>query len=125
MSFESRAGSTEEPKTAGLVDRIEAGFDAKRRELGVEDELKGIHGTTTLMLVAFGDNGIRTVEDLANCSTDELLGWNEMKDGKEVRFPGILDHFGVSREDCDAMIISARIMAGWIDEPKAVTPKSG
>ena len=124
MSFESGAGSTEQPKAAGLLDRIEASFDAKRKELGVEDELKGIPGITTLMLVAFGDNGIRSVEDLANCTTDDLSGWNETRDGKEVRFPGILQQFGVSREDCDAMIISARIKAGWIDEPKVVTPQS-
>jgi hypothetical protein len=43
-----------------LADQIEASFDAKRKELGVADELRDIPGVTTLMLVAFGERGIKT-----------------------------------------------------------------
>jgi hypothetical protein len=35
---------------AQLADQIEASFDAKRKELGVADELKDILGVTTLSL---------------------------------------------------------------------------
>jgi hypothetical protein len=45
---------------AHLADQIEASFDAKRKELGVADELRDIPGVTTLMLVAFGERGIKT-----------------------------------------------------------------
>src|SRR5262249_59086109 len=55
--------------------KIEAELDAKRTELGVADELKDVPGVTTAMLVRFGENGIKTVEDLAGCATDELAGW--------------------------------------------------
>ena len=34
------------------------------------------------MLVKFGENGIKTVEDLAGCATDDLAGWTERKDGE-------------------------------------------
>jgi N utilization substance protein A len=97
-------------------ERIEAILDAKRRELGVKDGLKDIPGVTTLMLVAFGEHGIRSIEDLADCATDDLEGWSESKDGKTIRHAGILDRFSVSREDCEAIIINARIKAGWIKE---------
>src|SRR2546427_2309117 len=57
--------------------RIEAEFDAKRRELGVEAALKDVPVGSTRMLVAFGENSIKSVEDLAGCATDELVGWSE------------------------------------------------
>jgi hypothetical protein len=97
-----------------LSERIEVSVDAKRKELGVEDGLKDIPGVTTRMLAAFGKHGIKSIEDLADCATDDLDGWSESKDGKTIRHKGILDRFRVSRKDCEAMIISARIKAGWI-----------
>ena len=97
-------------------ERIEAILDAKRRELGVEDGLKHIPGVTMPMLVTFGEHGIRSIEDLADCATDDLEGWSESKDGNTIRHAGILDRFSVSREDCEAIIINARIKAGWIKE---------
>jgi len=84
-----------------------------RKELGVEDGLKDIQGVTSLMLVALGEHGIKTIEDLADCATDDLDGWSEFKDGKTTRHAGILEHFRVSRKDCEAMIMDARAKAGW------------
>src|SRR6187399_2315284 len=46
--------------------RIEAEQDARRKELGVEDQLREIDGITTPMLVALGENGVKTVEDFAD-----------------------------------------------------------
>src|SRR6202522_1474424 len=40
--------------------KIEEELDTKRKELGVEDELKDVEGVTTAMLVQFGENGIKT-----------------------------------------------------------------
>jgi N utilization substance protein A len=54
------------------LDRIEAEQDAKRKELGVADELREIEGITTAMLVALGEAGVKTVEDFAGCATDDL-----------------------------------------------------
>jgi predicted flap endonuclease-1-like 5' DNA nuclease len=92
----------------------ETPFDAKRKELGVEDSLKDIPGVTDRMLVAFGEHGITSIEDLAACATDDLDGWSEFKDGKTIRHEGILDRLGLSRADCEAIIMNARIKAGWI-----------
>jgi N utilization substance protein A len=92
----------------------EASFDTKRRELRVEDELRSIPGATTLMLVAFGTQDIKSIEDLAGCATDDLHGWIENKSGNVTRHAGILERFGVPRSECDAMILHACIKAGWI-----------
>ena len=40
--------------------------------LGVADELKTVPGVTTAMLVAFGKDDIKSVEDLAYSATDDL-----------------------------------------------------
>jgi transcription termination/antitermination protein NusA len=100
----------------------EAELDAKRRELGVEDALKEVPGITTRMLVKLGENDIKTVEDLAGCATDELTGWSERKDGENVRHAGILDGFELSREDAEALIMQARVKAGWISEADLAPP---
>jgi N utilization substance protein A len=100
----------------------EAELDAKRKELGVEDALKEVPGVTTAMLVKFGENGIKTVDDLAGCATDDLCGWTERKDGESKREPGILDGFDVSREEAEAMIMQARLKAGWVTEADLAAP---
>ena len=96
-----------------MSQETDGNVDANRKELEVEETLKDIPGVTTLMLVAFAEHGIKTIEDLADCTTDDLDGWNEFKDGKTIRHTGILDRFRVSRQDCDAIIINARTKTGW------------
>jgi N utilization substance protein A len=102
--------------------RIEAELDDKRKELGVDDALKDVPGVTTHMLVAFGQNGIKTVEDLAGCATDDLTGWIERKEGESIRYPGALDSFELSREEAEALIMQARVKAGWINEADLSRP---
>jgi transcription termination/antitermination protein NusA len=102
--------------------KIEAELDARRTELGVEDALKEVPGVTTAMLVKFGENGIKTVEDLAGCATDDLSGWTERKDGEAVRQAGILDGFDLTREEAEAMIMQARLKAGWVAEADLAPP---
>jgi N utilization substance protein A len=99
--------------------RIEAEHDARRKELGVADELKDIEGVTTQMLVKFGENDVKSVEDLAGCATDDLVGWSERKDGETTKYPGFLDGIEISREEAEAMIMSARVSAGWVEAPAA------
>jgi N utilization substance protein A len=96
--------------------KIEAELDAKRKELGVADELNDVPGVTTAMLVRFGENGVKTVEDLAGCATDDLSGWTERKDGETVREAGILDGFDLSREEAEGLVMQARLKVGWVNE---------
>ena len=102
--------------------KIESDLDAKRKELGVEDAVKDVPGVTTAMLVKLGEGGIKTVEDLAGCATDDLVGWTERKDGESKREPGILDGYEISREDAEAIVMQARVKAGWITEADLAQP---
>jgi len=94
---------------------IEAEQDARRIELGVSEELKEVAGVTTAMLVKFGENDVKSVEGLAGCATDDLIGWTERKDGETVKHAGYLDGFELTREEAETMIMTARVRAGWID----------
>jgi N utilization substance protein A len=104
------------------LDRLEAEMEAKRVELGVSDDLKQIEGLTTQMLVALGENDIKSLDDFAGCAADDLIGWSERKNGETKRFEGILSSFEVDRAQADEMIIQARLAAGWITEDDLAQP---
>ncbi len=97
------------------IARIEAELDERRVALGVDDEMKEVDGMTMPILVKLGENEVKTVEDLAGCATDDLTGWTERKDGESVKQVGYLDGIEISREDAEALIMAARVKAGWIE----------
>ncbi|MFD2676551.1 transcription termination factor NusA [Camelimonas lactis] len=107
------------------LDQLEAEQDARRAELGVSDDLRQVDGVTTAMLVAFGENDIRSLEDLAGAVPDDLCGWAERKDGEVIRHKGALDGFDVSRVEAEAMIMDARVLAGWIEAPEPEVEAEG
>jgi N utilization substance protein A len=114
--FDEETATEIQTRAREYLEKIEAEMDAKRRELGVSDELRTIDGLTGQMLVALGEEGIKTIEDFAGCAADDLVGWTERKDGETKRFEGIFSKFEVTREEAEAMIVQARLAAGWITE---------
>ena len=72
---EDTADGNSEPRPRTICERIEAENEARRKELGVADELREIEGVTTAMMVKLGENDVKTIEDLAGCATDDLVGW--------------------------------------------------
>ena len=90
--------------------------DAARKKSGVEDAVLEVEGVTLAMAVIFGENDIKTVEDVAGLVPDDLLGWDEKgKDGEMVHETGMIEHIGMAAEDANMMIMQARVKAGWID----------
>ncbi len=120
--FDEDTAAELQTRAREYLDKIESEMDAKRKELGVEDAVREVEGVTTAMLVRFGENGVKTVEDLAGCATDDLVGWTERKDGEAVRQAGILDGFELSREEAEALIMQARLKAGWVNEADLAPP---
>ncbi len=111
--FDADTAAEIQARAQGHLARIETEFDDQRKALGVADDLKEISGLTTPMLVKLGENGVKTLEDLADCASDDLVGWT---DGDAAK-PGFLSGFDVSRAQADAMILDARVRAGWIEAP--------
>jgi N utilization substance protein A len=117
QGFDADTGTEIQSRAQAYLAKIEAEHDEKRKELGVADDLREIEGVTTAMLVAFGENDIKSMEDLAGAVTDDLAGWTERKDSEVTKHKGALDGFDVSRSDAEAMIMAARVKAGWIEPP--------
>ncbi len=118
--FDENTAQEIQERAREFLERQEAELTEKRRALGVEDELTEVEGVTTAMLVAFGENGIKTVEDLADCATDELFGWQERAHGQTKQHPGILQSFNLTKQSVEQLIINARVKAGWIEAPAPV-----
>ncbi len=126
--FDENTAEQIQSRAREYLEQQEAERDAKRRELGVADDMTEIPGMTTAMMVALGENGVKTVEDFADCATDELVGWTERKKEKDadaVRHKGFLDGFELSRTDVENMIMAARVHAGWIKAEDVEKPAEG
>ncbi|ODR95564.1 transcription elongation factor NusA [Methyloceanibacter stevinii] len=114
--FDAETAGEIQARAREHLEKLEAELDAKRKELGVADDLLQLEGLSTAMLVALGENEVKSVEDLADCATDDLAGWTERQDKETTRHSGFLDGFGMTRAQCEDLILAARVKAGWIDE---------
>jgi len=113
--FDQETAAELQTRAREYLARIAAEQDAKRKTLGVEDDVLEIEGVTLPMTVLFGENDIKSVEDLAGLIPDDLRGYVEIKNGEKVREPGILESFAMSEPDANMLIMQARVKAGWID----------
>jgi N utilization substance protein A len=90
--LQTRASAFNEAEQEGLY--------KQRVELGVTDELAKMDGITPNMLVIFGNNEIKTIDDLGDLASDELI---EM-----------LPDAGLSIENANNIIMTAR--AHWFED---------
>ena len=84
------------------------------RALGVEDSLVEFEGLTPQMIEALAKDDVKTLEDFATCADWELAGGWTTVNGERVKDDGALEPFDVSLEDAQAMIMTARVMLGWV-----------
>ena len=110
-------------RAQGHLARIEAEYDERRKALGVADELKEIEGLTTPMLVKLGENGVKTSRTSPAAPPTISSAGPTATTAKEA--VGFLSGFDVSREQADAMIMDARVRAGWIEAAARPRCRSG
>jgi N utilization substance protein A len=85
------------------------------RELGVEDSLVNFEGLTPQMIEALALDDVKTLEDFATLADWEIAGGWTTVDGNRVKDEGILEKFDVSLEEAQTMVMTARVMLGWVD----------
>ena len=85
------------------------------KELGVEESLINFEGLSPQMLEALGEDGIKTLDEFATCADWELAGGWTTVDGERVKDDGILEKFGVSLEEAQDLVMTARVMLGWVN----------
>ena len=120
--FDDDTATEIQTRAREFLEKQAAEQDAKRKELGVDDAVLEIEGVDLPMAVRFGENDIKTVEDVAGLVPDDLRGWYETRDGERVREPGILDGMDVDADVAEALIMRARVEAGWV-EADALEPE--
>ncbi|WP_171233642.1 transcription termination factor NusA [Ruegeria sp. HKCCA4812] len=97
-----------------LEAQAKAALDAAR-ELGAEDSLIEFEGLTPQMVEALARDDVKTLEDFATCADWELAGGWTTVDGERVKDDGVLEPFGVTLEEAQDMVMTARILLGWVD----------
>jgi len=97
-----------------LEERARKAVEAAQ-EMGVEQSLFDFEGLTPEMILALAEDGVKSLEDFATCADWELAGGWTTVDGQRVKDDGLLESFGVSLEEAQNLIMSARIMLGWVD----------
>lgn len=91
------------------------------RKAGVEDSLINFEGLTPQMLEALGKDGIKSLEDFATCADWELAGGWTMENGQRKKDVGILEQFDMNLEEAQTLIMTARVMLGWVDPTELET----
>jgi N utilization substance protein A len=133
--FDEELAEELQSRAAEALERREEAAREHRRALGVEDALAELPHLTEAMLVTLGKAGIRTLDDLADLATDELIAKKRVeqrrrenrdgpreKDSRDNRRErpedkgGVLGEYGLSEEQGNEIIMAAR--AHWFDEPE-------
>ncbi len=129
--FDDDLGAELQNRAQEALDRREQANREERTALGVEDDLATMPYLTEAMLVTLGKAGIKTLDDLADLATDELVEKKRAEprrrndDAPKRPEPkgGILAQYGLSDEQGNEIIMAAR--AHWFDdEPAAATDGS-
>ncbi|AGT10031.1 transcription termination factor NusA [Paracoccus aminophilus] len=91
-----------------------AALDAARA-LGAEDSLIEFEGLTPQMVEALAKDDVKTLEDFATLADWEIAGGWTTENGQRKKDEGVLEPFGVSLDDAQTMVMTARVMLGWVD----------
>jgi transcription termination/antitermination protein NusA len=130
--FDEDLASELQSRAQEALDRREEANRTERRELGVEDALAELPILTEAMLVVLGKAGIKTLDDLADLATDELIqkareprrnersnqSDREVRRNRTEEKAGILAVFGLNEEQGNEIIMAAR--AHWFEEEDAI-----
>ncbi|MBW7922616.1 MAG: KH domain-containing protein, partial [Rubellimicrobium sp.] len=110
--------ATAEELQARARDHIEAANQAaleRARALGAEDSLISFPGLSPQMVEALAADDVKTLEDFATLADWEIAGGWTTEGGERVKDDGILEPFEVSLDEAQNMVMTARVMLGWVD----------
>jgi N utilization substance protein A len=107
--FDENVAAELKRRAMAYLEKRDAEFDDRRRELGVTDEVAAIEGLTPAMLVALGEKGVKTLDDLADLASDELIE--------------IVGAEAMDEETANAIIMAAR--RHWFEAEGAAAAPAG
>jgi transcription termination/antitermination protein NusA len=118
LSIDGFDEDTAQELQARARDKLEAAAAAaieNARSMGADDSLITFEGLTPQMVEALAKDGIKSLEDFATCADWELAGGWTTEGGQRKKDDGILEPFELSLEEAQHLIMSARVLLGWVD----------
>jgi transcription termination/antitermination protein NusA len=130
--FDQELAEELQSRALEAIERRETAYREERTALGVEDALAELPHLNEAMLVTLGKAGIKTLDDLADLATDELIAKKReaprrrqnpaegppMRKDRERARPedkgGVLGEYGLSEEQGNEIIMAAR--AHWFED---------
>ena len=98
--FDDELAQELQSRAKDYLEKEKASFNKESQKIGIEENLASFEGLTADMILMLGNNGIKTLDDLADLSSDELID--------------ILGTDSITDEQAQKIIMSAR--AHWFDK---------
>jgi N utilization substance protein A len=107
--FDEDVAAELQARALNFLEEQNAHFEQRRQELGVEDALTELEGLSLGMVAKLGENGVKTLDDLADLASDELI--ELLKDVAKM-----------TEEQANEIIMAAR--AHWFVEEDGAAPEA-
>ena len=123
--FDEELAAELQSRALEALERREAAAKAERTELGVEDAIAELPYMTEAMLVTLGKAGLKTLDDVADLATDELVLKRKAEprrrnDNRKPEPDGVLASYGLTEEQGNEIIMAAR--AHWFEDEDEAAP---
>lgn len=123
--FDDELAAELQNRALEALERREAASKEERTELGVEDAIAELPHMTEAMLVTLGKAGLKTLDDVADLATDELVLKRKSEprrrnDNRKPEPDGVLATYGLTEEQGNEIIMAAR--AHWFEDEEEVAP---
>lgn len=123
--FDDELAAELQSRALEALERREAAAKAERTELGVEDAIAELPYMTEAMLVTLGKAGLKTLDDVADLATDELVLKRKAEprrrnDNRKPEPDGVLATYGLTEEQGNEIIMAAR--AHWFEDEEEAAP---
>ncbi|SIN86108.1 NusA antitermination factor [Parasphingorhabdus marina DSM 22363] len=123
--FDEELAAELQSRALEALERREQAAKAERTELGVEDAIAELPYMTEAMLVTLGKAGLKTLDDVADLATDELVLKRKAEprrrnDNRKPEPDGVLAEYGLTEEQGNEIIMAAR--AHWFEDEEDPAP---
>ena len=118
--FDEDTAQEIQARASDFINKENEELEQKCKELGIKDDLLEIEELSLKMIVALGENDVKSLEDFAYCSSDDLLGWDETVGEEKIHENGILEDFDITYSQANDLIMSSRMKLGIIPDDSEV-----
>ena len=118
--FDEDTAQEIQARASDFINKENEELEQKCKELGIKDDLLEIEELSLKMIVALGENDVKSLDNFAYCSSDDLLGWDEMSGEEKIHENGILENFDITYSQANNLIMSSRMKLGIIPDDTEV-----